>query len=171
MMGEGAMADWSAIYLRKIISTTEGLAAAGYAAFSIAMATGRFFGDRLAAQFGPGALVRGSASFALAGLVLLLSTPYASVALIGFACVGLGFASVIPMVFSAAGHRPGINPGVALASVTTLGYLGFLIGPPFIGFAAGLVGLHAALCLLLISTLLAVLLAPAVRPEQTRRGD
>jgi len=165
MMGEGAMADWSAVYLRKILSTTEGLAATGYAAFSIAMATGRFFGDRLAAHFGPAALVRGSASFALLGLVLLLSTPYSSIALLGFACVGIGFAPIVPMVFSAAGHRPGINPGVALASVTTLGYLGFLLGPPVIGFAAGLIGLHLALSLLLVSTLLAACLASTVSPS------
>jgi MFS family permease len=163
MMGEGAMADWSAIYLRKIISTSEGFAAAGYASFSIAMAAGRFFGDRLSAHFGPVALVRGSALFAVMGLILVLATPYSLVTLLGFACVGIGFASIVPQVFSAAGHRSGVNPGVALASVTTLGYFGFLFGPPVIGFAAGLVGLHLALGILLVSTLLAVLLAGAVR--------
>ena len=153
MMGEGAMGDWSAVYLRRNLGTSEGLAAAGYAAFSIAMATGRFLGDPLAARFGPVQLVRGSALFAVAGLVLLLATPWSGAALIGFACVGFGFAPIVPMVFSAAGHRAGIHPGVALASVTTLGYLGFLLGPPAIGFAAGLVGLHVALGLLLVSTL------------------
>lgn len=164
MMGEGAMADWSAVYLRKIIDTSEGLAATGYAAFSIAMAAGRFFGDRLSAHFGPVQLVRGSALFAMVGLGLVLSTPYSVVSLLGFACVGLGFAPIIPQVFSAAGHHSGVNHGVALASVTTLGYLGFLLGPPAIGFAAGWVGLHAALAILLGSTLLAVTLAKAVRP-------
>jgi MFS family permease len=163
MMGEGAMADWSAVYLRKIIDTSEGFAATGYAAFSIAMVGGRFFGDKLSARFGSVPLVRGSALFAMLGLGLVLSTPYSAVTLLGFACVGIGFAPIIPQVFSAAGHRPGINPGVALASVTTLGYLGFLLGPPAIGFAAGLVGLHAALAILLASTLLAVTLSGAVR--------
>jgi MFS family permease len=163
MMGEGAMGDWSAVYLRKNLGTSEGLAAAGYAAFSIAMATGRFFGDKLAARFGPVQLVRGSALFAVAGLVLLLATPWSGAALIGFACIGFGFAPIVPMVFSAAGHRAGIHPGVALASVTTLGYLGFLLGPPVIGFAAGVVGLQVALGLLLVSTLCAVALAKAVR--------
>jgi MFS family permease len=167
MMGEGAMADWSAVYLRKVIATSEGWAATGYAAFSIAMAGGRFFGDRLSAHFGPVRLVRGSAMFALLGLILILTTPYVPVTLLGFACVGLGFASIVPLVFSAAGHRSGINPGVALASVTTLGYLGFLLGPPVIGFTAGVVGLHLALCLLLVSTLAAVILAPVVRSAQT----
>jgi len=164
MMGEGAMGDWSAVYLRKNLGTSEGLAAAGYAAFSIAMATGRFFGDRLAARFGPVQLVRGSALFAVAGLILLLATPWSGAALVAFASIGFGFAPIVPMVFSAAGHRAGIHPGVALASVTTLGYLGFLLGPPVIGFAAGVVGLHVALGLLLVSTLCAVAFAPAVRP-------
>jgi predicted MFS family arabinose efflux permease len=166
MMGEGAMADWSAVYLRKILATSEGFAAAGYAAFSIAMATGRFFGDKLAAHFGPVQLVRGSALVAVMGLTLLLATPYPGLALVGFAGVGFGFAPIVPMVFSAAGHRAGVDPGVALASVTTLGYLGFLLGPPAIGFAAGVVGLHVALTLLLVSTLLAASLASAVRSGQ-----
>ena len=165
MVGEGAMGDWSAVYLRKNLGTSEGWAAAGYAAFSVTMATGRFFGDGLAARFGPVTLVRGSALVAVAGLVLLLASPWSGAALIGFAFVGFGFAPIVPMVFSAAGHRAGIHPGVALASVTTLGYLGFLLGPPIIGFAAGLVGLQVALGLLLVSTLCAVALAPAVRAE------
>ena len=166
MVGEGAMADWSAVYLRRVIESSEGFAAAGYAAFSITMATGRFFGDRISAYFGPVRLVRGSAMLALAGLVLVLATPFAAVTLLGFALVGFGFASIVPIVFSAAGHRPGVNPGVALASVTTLGYLGFLLGPPSIGFAAGVVGLHVALGLLLVSTLVAVVLAGAVRSAE-----
>ena len=167
MVGEGAMADWSAIYLKKIIATSEGVAAAGYAAFSIAMALGRFGGDSLSARFGPVRLLRGSACVALVGLVLILAGPFAPVALLGFACVGIGLAPIIPLVFSAAGHRPGINPGVALASVTTLGYLGFLLGPPIIGFVAGVIGLRIALGLLLVSTLIAVFLAPVVRSAET----
>jgi MFS family permease len=166
MVGEGAMADWSAIYLKKIIATSEGIAAVGYAAFSIAMALGRFFGDSLSARFGPVRLLRGSACVAMAGLVLILASPFSPLALLGFACVGIGFAPIIPLVFSAAGHRSGINPGVALASVTTLGYLGFLLGPPIIGFAAGLVGLRVALGLLFASTLTAVILAPNVGSAQ-----
>ena len=166
MAGEGAMADWGAVYLRKVISTSEGLAAAGYAGFSIAMAGGRFFGDALAARFGAVALVRASATFALFGLAWILAAPGPMLALVGFACVGFGYAPIVPMVFSATGRHRGINPGVALATVTTLGYLGFLLGPPVIGFAAGMIGLRAALGLLLASTLLAVLLAPAVRADR-----
>ncbi|MEI9999954.1 MAG: MFS transporter [Verrucomicrobiota bacterium] len=166
MIGEGAMADWSAIYLRRVIGTPEGLAAAGYAAFSIAMAGGRFFGDGLAARFGAVALVRGSAIFALLGLALVLATPFVPLAMIGFAVVGLGFAAIVPQVFSAAGHRAGTDPGVALATVTTLGYLGFLFGPPAIGFAAGLIGLRLALGILVLTTFLALMLAGSVRTAE-----
>ena len=166
MMGEGAMADWSAVYLRKILNSPEGIAATGYAAFSIAMAAGRFFGDRISAHFGPVQVVRGGGGFAIVGLILVLTTPWSLVALLGFACVGIGFASIIPIVFSAAGHRSGIAPGIAVASVSTLGYLGFLLGPPAIGFAAELIGLRAALALLIVSTLLAVTLSARVRSAE-----
>lgn len=163
MMGEGAMADWTAVYLRRIVGTSEGLAATGYAAFSIAMAAGRFGGDFFAARFGAVNLVRGSALLATAGISLALLAPHPAAALSGFALVGAGFATIVPMVFSAAGRTPGMSPGAALASVTTIGYLGFLLGPPLIGFAAEAIGLRAALGLIALTSLLAVFLAGAVK--------
>jgi predicted MFS family arabinose efflux permease len=162
MMGEGAMADWTAVYLRRIVGTSEGLAATGYAAFSIAMAAVRFTGDFFAARFGPVKLVRGSALLATGGISLAVLSPHPAAALAGFALVGAGFATIVPMVFSAAGHTPGMSPGAALASVTTIGYLGFLLGPPLIGFAAEAIGLRSALSLVAVTSLLAVLLAGAV---------
>ena len=162
MVGEGAMADWSAVYLRNTIGTKESLAAAGYAAFSIAMAGGRFLGDRLTARFGPMNLARAGGLVAAAGLLLALMFQNTAVALAGFACVGLGFATIVPMVFSAAGHRPGANPDIAVASVTTLGYLGFLVGPPLIGFVAELVGLRYSLGMIVATSLVAAMLAPAL---------
>jgi MFS family permease len=80
-------------------------------------------------------------------------------ALAGFACVGLGFATVVPMIFSAAGHRPGFAPGIALASVTTPGYLGFLLGPPAIGFTAQVLGLRSALGIIVLTSLAVAALA------------
>ena len=162
MVGEGAMADWSAVYLRNSLGTKESLAAAGYAAFSIAMAGGRFLGDRLTADFGPMKLARAGALLAAGGLLLALVFHSAAVALIGFACVGLGYATIVPMVFSAAGHRPGANSDIAVASVTTLGYLGFLIGPPLIGFVAEGLGLRCALGIIVATSLVAAVLAPSL---------
>ncbi|MDB6068592.1 MAG: transporter [Pedosphaera sp.] len=169
MVGEGAMADWSAVYLRNNIGTRESLAAVGYATFSIAMAVGRFLGDRLTSRFGPANMVRLSGGLAAGGLSLALLSGNPAIALIGFGLVGLGFSTVVPIVFTAAGNTPGVPSGVALASVSSLGYLGFLIGPPFIGFAAQFLGLRSALGIIILASLTAVLLAPAVRPRKTSR--
>lgn len=165
MVGEGAMADWSAIYLRRVLQTTEGMAAAGYAAFSITMALTRFSGDWLATRLGPTTLVRLGGALAVTGFALALFVPSALAAMLGFACVGAGFATVVPMVFSAAGRTPGISAGLALSSVTTLGYLGFLLGPPIIGFAAEMMGLRNALLILVLTSALVVALAPSVREK------
>lgn len=169
MLGEGAMADWSAVYLRSTLDAREGLATAGYAAFSIAMAAGRYWGDYLCARFGAVNLVRAGGALAAGGLLLALVSAQAPLALAGFACVGLGFATIVPMVFSAAGHGHGVAPGIAVASVTTLGYLGFLLGPPVIGFGAEWFGLRAALGLVVGTSLLAVALAPSLRAGSASR--
>jgi MFS family permease len=162
MVGEGAMADWSAVYLRNNIGTTESLATVGFATFSIAMAAGRFWGDILIARIGPVKLTRIGGTLAASGLLLALASGDALVALVGFACVGAGFSTVVPMVFTAAGNTPGVSPGVALASVTTLGYLGFLIAPPVIGVAAKFIGLRPALGIIVATSLVIVALAPVL---------
>lgn len=171
MIGEGAMADWSAVFLLQVTGATEGIAAAGYAAFSIAMAVCRFCGDRLAQRLGSVQLVRLSGFLATAGLALALLDGRPVSALIGFAAVGAGFATVVPQVFSAAGNVPGVPSGPALATVTTMGYLGFLIGPPFIGLLAEAVGLRLSLGTILLTSLLLILLAPTLRiPSRRRRS-
>ena len=165
MIGEGAMADWSAVYLRNIVGAKEGIAAAGYASFSIAMAVGRLLGDRFTTHFGPVRMVRTGGLLAASGLALALIFGQVIPVLIGFACVGFGYATIVPIVFSAAGNIPGISSGAALSSVTTTGYLGFLIGPPLIGFTAEYMGLNHALGLIVATSLLAGSLAVAVRRD------
>jgi fucose permease len=148
LMTEGAMADWSAVYLRQSLRAEAALAGAGYAVFSMAMATGRLTGDRLVRSFGPATLLRvgGSVSACAMGIALLLHSPLA--AMIGFGCVGLGLSNMIPITFSAAGRTPGVAPGTAIAAVSTTGYGGFLAGPPLLGFVANLSGLPCAMGLL-----------------------
>lgn len=163
MMGEGAMADWTAVYLRNNLCSSESVAAAGYTAFSLAMAVGRFGGDYVSAKINAVTLVRLSGLLAAAGLLLALAANDIIVALIGFGCVGAGFATIVPTVFSAAGRTPGVTPGVAIASVTTLGYLGFLTGPPLIGLAAEVIGLPIAFGIIIGTSLLAALLARSLR--------
>lgn len=144
LLGEGAMADWSAVYLNGTLGTGAGFAAAGYAAFSLTMAFGRLFGDRLTERFGPARLVRGGGALAAAGLGLALAVGHPYVALVGFACAGAGFSIVFPVALSAAGRTEGTT-GPAIAAVATAGYFGFLVGPPTIGFIAEPLGLGSAL--------------------------
>lgn len=166
LMGEGAMADWTGVYLHKTLGSSEAIAAAGYAAFSVAMAVGRLCGDRLSEKFSDVGMVQTSGLIAAAGLGLALVSGSPWISLIGFMMVGAGYSTVVPLVFGAAGRTPGVKTGVALASVTTMGYFGFLIGPPIIGFAAELMGLRGALALLIGTSLLAAWLAPTVnRPR------
>jgi hypothetical protein len=151
MVTEGAMGDWSGLYLRDEVGADPSLAAIGFAGFSAGMAGGRFFGDWLADRFGTGTVLRAGAAlamFALGGL-LLVGDPV--VAVIGFTLVGLGVSNAVPLLFSAAGRVPGTSSAPALAAVFTMGYTGFIAGPPVIGILADLVSLPAALALLCLA--------------------
>jgi MFS family permease len=147
LLVEGAMGDWSAVYLRDRLGTTPSVAAGGFAAFSLTMAAGRLGGSYLVARLGARRLLRCSGILAATGLggALLTATPCS--ALIGFALVGLGLANVIPVAFSAAGRVPGVPAETALAAIATTGYVAYLAGPPFIGFTAGAAGLPAGLAI------------------------
>lgn len=163
LLGEGAMSDWSAVYLSGPLQTGPGFAAAGYAAFSLAMAFGRLFGDRIIERFGPVQIVRLCAAVAATGLGVALAAGQQYVALIGFASAGIGFSIIFPVALSAAGRTKGMAPGPALAAVATAGYTGFLVGPPAIGFAAEVVGLGSALYLVVILSAVIVVLSRAVK--------
>jgi MFS family permease len=140
---EGAMGDWGAVYLAGEVGVTASSAALGYAGYALAMTVGRFAGDGLVARLGPATLLRASALFVAAGLGAALALRTYPAALIGFALVGLGLANMVPILFRSAGRDRGA--GGAIASVSTVGYLGFLIGPPVIGALSEVVGLSLAL--------------------------
>jgi predicted MFS family arabinose efflux permease len=171
MMGEGATADWSAIFLRQVSGASEGLAAAGYAAFSVAMAVGRFSGDWLSMRVGPVNLVRFSGAIAAGGLALTLLVKQPAISLVGLAAVGIGFAAVVPQVFTAAARTPGISSAAALSTATTIGYFGFLAGPPLIGFTAEVIGLGNALWIVAALSVVITMLAPAVGSGTQRRSS
>lgn len=164
LLAEGAMADWSAVYLRDALATTPAVAAQGFAAFSLTMAAGRFVGDRVVARFGPARVLRASGAVAALGLALGLALGEPRAAILGFGLVGLGIANVVPILFSAAGRVRGGEAGMVLAAVATTGYLGLLAGPPLIGFAADLAGLPAALGLVSAAGA-AIALGAAVLPD------
>jgi MFS family permease len=160
---EGASADWSGVYLRDELGTTAAIAALGFTAFSVTMTAGRLIGDRLVDRFGPKTIVRAGGSLAALGfgLALLVAQPVAAIA--GFACLGAGMSGVVPIVFRASGHVPGMPAGVGLAAVSSTGYLGFLVGPPTIGGIAELVGLPTALVVLVVLASVVALLAYTTR--------
>jgi fucose permease len=163
LLCEGAAADWSAVYLLNNLSAGPELAAAGFGAFCLAMAVGRLCGDRLVHRFGPVAVVRSSAALAAVGLGagLLIAHPFAGIA--GFAALGLGCSNIVPVLFSAAGRTPGIQPARALALVTVMGYSAFLSGPPLIGLVAQMASLPIALGVLVVSSGLIAVFGSAVR--------
>jgi len=164
---EGGAADWSGVYI-KDLGTGPGVAALGFTAFSVTMTLGRIFGDRLVTRFGSARLVRTGGLVAAVGFgsALVLSGPVA--ALVGFACLGAGMSSVIPIVFRAAGQAPGIASGVALSAVSSMGYLGFVAGPPAIGGIAELIGLPAALGVLVALAAAVAALAGTTSPRAVR---
>jgi MFS family permease len=160
---EGASADWSAVYLRDELGTTAAIAALGFTAFSVTMTLGRVFGDRLVDRFGPQAIVRGGGALAAVGFGLGLAVAEPAAAIIGFACLGAGMSGIVPIVFRASGQVPGMAAGIGLAAVSSMGYLGFLVGPPTIGGLAELIGLPAALVAIVVLAAAVALLAPTTR--------
>ncbi len=160
LLCEGAMYDWSVLYLRQEQGAAPGQAAWAYASFSGAMAAGRFGGDWVRARLDAGVLLRGSALLAACGMGVALGAPGAFWALIGFALVGLGLANVVPLLFVAAGRVPGVSPAHGIAVVSAMGYLGMMGGPALIGVVAQAYSLKVALAQVV---LFALILAAASR--------
>lgn len=146
-VGEGSMGDWSAVYLKDVVETSAGVAAFGYAAFSLTMTAGRLLGDRLATRFGPAALVQVGGVLAALGLLAAIVLPHPVMVLLGFAAVGAGLSIIVPLVFSAAGNVPDLPSGAGIAGVATIGYAGFLAGPPAIGLIADVSSLRVSMLL------------------------
>lgn len=169
MVMEGAVTDWSAVYLRDGIGVPLTFAPAGFAAFSLAMTLCRFAGDRAVRRLGRTRTLVAGGLVAAVGFALAVGTPSASVTAIGFGLVGLGLANAVPVFFSAGSEAGGVAPGVGIAMVATLGYAGFLLGPPAIGFGADWMGLRAALAMLVLGALSIAIFAKAAGPGQGRR--
>ncbi len=156
---EGAMGDWSGVYLRRVLLTDPGFAALGYASFSIAMCAGRLTGDFVVQRLGRLRVVRYGSLVAIAGLCLVLLVPLPAVALVGFAAIGIGVANIVPIGFTAAGNAPDVEASKGIATVSLMGYVGLLAGPPLIGFAAEILTLKIALWILAVLMLLMIYLS------------
>ncbi|MFY0253204.1 MFS transporter [Chitinophaga sp. 30R24] len=150
MICEGTMFDWSGVYFRRVIQVKEALGGAGYAAFMSTMASGRFIADHFTTRLGPKKMLLLSGVLTATGLMTAVVFPYLLPSVLGFMLVGAGVSAVVPLVYSAAGKSAVLPPGMAIATVSTIGYLGFLFGPPLIGFVAQATSLGAAFAMIAI---------------------
>jgi MFS family permease len=158
MICEGSMFDWSNVYWQRVVLPPKVLAGLGLTAFSFTMAGGRFVSDMLTTRWGIRRMLQVSGGLTAMGLLIAILFPFLMPALAGFLFVGAGVSSVVPLVYSAAGRSKVLSPGVALAAVSTIGYLGFLFGPPFIGFIAQAFSLRVSLGLIaVLGSLIAVM--------------
>ncbi|WP_022704388.1 MFS transporter [Pseudorhodobacter ferrugineus] len=162
-MGEGAVADWGAVFLNGSLNTTEAQATLGYSAFSIAIFAMRLIADPVISRFGAVRTARTSGIIAFIGVLTVVAAQNLATALSGFALMGLGYAVLFPLAFSRAASDPTMSPGRAIASVATLGYGGLLLGPPVIGFLAQASSLRLALLTLAALALLIIAFAPHLR--------
>ncbi|UZR99313.1 MFS transporter [Chondrinema litorale] len=152
MIGEGAIADWSSLYLQRVLDAPTELIGMGYAGFSFMMAIGRFYGDKVTAHWGSAKLIQIGCLIGASGLLLVISASLIPV-LIGFMLIGLGFSGIIPEIYRLAGSIENVKPSEGIAAVSGTGHIGFLIGPVGLGYIAGLMGLQASFGVLLLITL------------------
>lgn len=136
MIPEGAILDWSALFLQQEHGASIELAALGFAAFSATMAIMRFAGDAIRQRLGAVLTLRICGGFALTGMMLAALAPEPELAILGFAIAGIGISNIVPIAFSAAGNLPGVPSGIGLSIVTVMGYSGILVAPSAIGFIA-----------------------------------
>jgi MFS transporter len=167
LLAEGAMADWTAVYLKQVLNAGQGTAAAGYSVFSASMAIFRFLGDWITLRLGPLRAVRLGSLTGAAGLLWALIVNSPLWAMPGLAAVGAGFSVIIPLVFGSGGRVKGVSPGAGIATVTGLGYIGFIVGPPTIGFASQLFTLRYGLGVVVGCCLISAALSGSLR----RLGD
>lgn len=161
MICEGAMFDWSGVYFNKVVMANPSLVGVGYTAFMSTMALSRFFADYFTSKYGFVRIIQVSGVLIMSGLMIAVALPHLYSATAGFLLVGVGVSSIVPLVYSAAGKSKLMSPGIALASVSTISFLGFLLGPPVIGLLAGISSLRLSftviatmgLCVTILATL------------------
>lgn len=171
MLCEGASADWASVYLRGPLHTSAAAAGLGYTAFSLTMVIVRLSGNRLLARFKVRTVLPVLGVVATVGFSAGLIGDRGVIVIIGFACLGVGLALIVPTVFSAAGRLPGLDPGAAIATVSACGWVGFVCGPPLIGQLATLSSLAIALGVLPVLTASIVFSTAFTRAFRSDRPD
>ncbi len=150
MLGEGAMSEWSTNYMRDVLKTGAQLAPIGLVAYSLAMLIGRIYGDRARMYYGDAKLIALSSMVAAIGCLIIVAGWQLFTSVLGFVLAGLGLSVIVPIAYSRAGNTPGIAPGTGISMVTTIGYSGFIVGPPVIGLIADHFGLQVGYAFILL---------------------
>jgi MFS family permease len=166
LMCEGAIGGWPGVYFQKIVKAPVEYTTLGFVAFMGTMATGRLLGDRFITNLGPVKVLRMSGILMSSGLLLTVMFPSLVTATLGFLLVGFGVSCVVPLVYALAGRSKKMSAGMALTSVSTIGFLGFLAGPPLIGFIAELTSLRISFLLVAIIGFGTTLLASQLREAE-----
>lgn len=161
MLSEGSMIDWSAIYINEVVGSSKTISAISFGVFGAAMTLGRIFGDHFTLKLGKKKLLVIDSILAIAGLSIVLLFPVMPITTIGLFLIGIGLSTIVPIVYSTAGNTPGVSPGIGISMATTIGYSGFFIGPPAIGYLGDQYGLRIALLFTL--ALLALMFALILR--------
>ena len=163
MASEGVMVDWSGVYFKDIVKAPGPLVVLGYTSYMVMMACGRFLGDRLIFKFGRKSVLQISGAMISIGLFTAVFLPYLIPATAAFMLVGLGVSTIVPTVYSAAGKNTTVSPGEALAIVSSVSFLGFLMGPPIIGYIAEAFGLRFSFALIGVFGFLIALMVSRIK--------
>jgi MFS family permease len=160
---EGTVFDWTNIYFDDVLRVPKNLVRFGYIAAMGSMTLGRFTVDRFITRFGATRVLQCSGGLLIAGLVFAVSVPHLLTSTFGFLLIGAGMSPVIPICYSLAGRSKRLLPGIAITTVSTIGFLGFLAGPPMIGFLSHAISLRWALCVIAVVGVLILLLTATLR--------
>ncbi|MDI9880120.1 MFS transporter [Flectobacillus longus] len=163
MLCEGAMADWSVLYYKQVLGSVSKYATAAFTAFSITMVIGRIIGDKTVAKLGLKKTLILNCLLVTIGMILALALPISWTVILGFSITGLGLSTVVPLIYSEAGHSKTMSAGVALAAISTVGISGFMIGPVMIGYIAEFTSLKIALSSLVVLGGLGTILSTRIK--------
>ncbi|MDU1891746.1 MAG: MFS transporter [Dysgonomonas sp.] len=163
MAAEGAMSDWSGLYLIDVVGTPEHLAPIGLAAYMITMASGRFMIDKATQKWGRKRVIQAGGTFITIGLFTAVIFPHFITTIIAFMIIGLGTAGIVPTIYSVAGQKTRISTSIALTIVSSVSFLGFLMGPPLIGYISSATNLRYSYALIGLFGICIVLLASVIK--------
>lgn len=163
MAAEGAMADWSGLYFVDVVGAPVQLAPIGLAAYMVTMATGRFVIDKATQKWGSRRVVQAGGALIATGLLLAVALPYFATTIIAFMIIGFGTAGIVPTIYSIAGQKTKISTGIALTIVSSVSFLGFLMGPPLIGYISSVTNLRYSYALIAVFGICIVVLASRMK--------